>query len=133
VTADGGRFVVLGGEASRLRRRLGPTAWAVLEELVTHADGPAERCEATSTTRSLSGDLGLSKDAVARALLRLRRAGIISATQLRTSAGTFTNGSYHIAVPGCIVIDANADTTSPKSPQHATRRNGSQLALSLDD
>jgi hypothetical protein len=130
VTVDGRCFVVV-GEASRLRRRLGPTAWAVLEELITRSDGLAERCESTSTTRSLAGNLGLAKDTVARALLRLRRAGIVTAAQHRTADGTFTTGSYVIAVPDCIILDADTNT-NPTRPQRPTRPTGSQLALSLD-
>lgn len=126
-----GRCFVVVDPASQLRRRLGPTAWAVLEELIAHSHTRAGRCEATSTTRSLAGDLGLSKDTVAGALLRLRRAGIVTAAQRRTAAGTFTTGSYVIAVPDCIVVDAHTDII-PTRPQRAARPTGSQLELSLD-
>ena len=130
MSVDGRCFFVL-GQANELRRRLGPTAWAVLEELIAHSQTRAGRCEVTSTTRSLAGDLSLSKDTVAGALLRLRRAGIVTAAQRRTAAGTFTTGSYVITVPDCIVVDARTDTI-PTRPQRAARPTGSQLALSLD-
>jgi hypothetical protein len=63
--------------------------------------------------------------------LRLRRAGIVTAAQHRTAAGTFTTGTYGIAVPDCIALDADTDK-GPSKPQRAARPTGSQLALSLD-
>jgi DNA-binding transcriptional ArsR family regulator len=134
-------FVVLGDRVGRLRRRLGPTAWAALEELLARSSGTAERCEAVTSTRALAVDLGLSKDTVARALVKLRRAGIVTGLQRRSKSGTFTIGSYLIDVPDCIVLDRPTDdgrdatATPPNHPvptHRATRPNGSQLALTLD-
>jgi len=127
------RAFVVGVRAGDLRRSLGPTAWAVLEELVAQSTGPAERCEVTATTRALAVELGLSKDTVAHALLRLHRAGIATVNQRRTAAGTFAAGTYLVAVPDCIVLDDHLDVVPlPAKSQRAARSNGSQLALSLD-
>lgn len=117
-----------------MRRRLGPTAWVVLETLLARSTGPVERCEAIATTRTLANDLGLAKDTVARALVKLRRAGVVNARQTRAAAGTFTTGSYVIVVPNCFVLDEQIDGAPAPTRRHcSTRQSGSQLALSLDD
>lgn len=61
------RSIVISQHARELRRRLGPTAWVVLEELVSASQGAADNCYSTATVRSLAADLELSKDTVARA------------------------------------------------------------------
>lgn len=71
------RTIVVSPSARELRRRLGPTAWVVLEELLSASHGDADDCQSTATVRSLAADLGLSKDTVARVLTRLSAAGIV--------------------------------------------------------
>lgn len=97
-------FIVYGAAAVALRRRLGTTAWVVLEQLLARSHGSVERCAAEMSVRSLAIDLGISKDAVARALRRLRETGIVTAEQSRASSGAFTSGSYLIDVPTCITL-----------------------------
>lgn len=126
------RSVVVNPCARELRRRLGPTAWIVLEELVSTSQGEADDCYSSATVRSLAADLGLSKDTVARALVRLRTAGIIVARQDRTPAGTFATGLYRISVPGAIELVQPEPPTSGATRPSAARAIGSQLALALD-
>lgn len=124
-------FVV--ADARRLRRQLGLTAWAVLEELVAHSHEPIECCLADASVRGLATDLGLSKDTIARALRRLGNVGIAVAEQRRTAAGTFATGTYRIAIPDCLVlIDRTDPVPTPTLIRSATRQTGSQLALGLD-
>jgi DNA-binding transcriptional MocR family regulator len=131
MTADR-RSIVLAGGVHRLRRRLGPTAWFVLEELLSASRGEAARCRSTATVRSLAADLGFSKDTVARALARLSEVGIVVAEQQRAPAGTFATGSYRITIPdGISLAPTDAPTPSTARPR-AARPTGSQLALSLD-
>ena len=78
------RCVVLGTDTAELRRRLGPTAWVVFEELLLASTGPNEACHASVSVRSLAARLGLAKDTVARALIRLRRVGLVSNCQSRS-------------------------------------------------
>lgn len=115
-------FVVRGHGATILRRQLGATAWAVLEELVTRSHGPSVACAAAATVRSLSGDLGVSKDTVARALGRLRDAGIVTAEQSRASTGMFTSGSYRIVVPSCIAFSEPAPAVAEPRPRPLASR-----------
>jgi DNA-binding transcriptional ArsR family regulator len=115
----------------------------VFEALLSCSTGPAGDCRAEVSVRALADELGLSKDTVARALSRLRRAGLVSLSQSRSADGVFAGGNYEIAVPDSIAFDdepiGTADpptallvTETPKRLR-ATRVNGSQLALSLDD
>jgi DNA-binding IclR family transcriptional regulator len=89
-------------------RRLGPTAWAVLEVLRERSavDERGERIVEVSI-RGLAVDLGLAKNTVHRALARLRRCGLIDARQNRTSAGTFSRGHYVLTATNV------SDDTSP--------------------
>ena len=134
VSTEGRSFLVASHRAREMRRRLGPTAWVVLETLLARSTGPVERCEAVATTRTLANDLGLAKDTVARALVKLRRAGVVNARQTRAGAGMFATGFYVIVVPSCFVLDEQIDVApAPTKRPCATRPIGSQLALSLDD
>ena len=84
-------------------RRLGPTAWAVLEVLRERStvDDRGEVFADTSV-RSLAEELGLAKNTVHRALRRLRRHGLINARQNRTSADMFARGEYVHANNGAV-------------------------------
>lgn len=130
--ADARSFVVHGHTASALRRQLGPTGWVVLEELLAHTDGTDDGYEATASVRSLAAAVGLSKDTVARALVRLRGAGIVTAGQSRASTGTFTAGTYRITVPSCITFCEPTATTdvAPRQRRTSSRSpNAAQLSL----
>ena len=127
------RSIVIDGRASEVRRRLGPTAWGVLEELLAGSTGPSSHCRSSTTVRSLAAAIGMSKDTVARAVKRLTAAGIVVAEQTRTPAGAFGRGTYRIVVPTGIRFD---DQREPQpcssSPRRATRTRAVQLALGLD-
>jgi DNA-binding transcriptional ArsR family regulator len=98
------RRVVLDGGSSETRRRLGATAWMVFEELLLASVDVDGECTATTSVRALAARTGLAKDTVARALSRLRRAGLITAQQAR-NAGAFAAGSYRVVVPCGISVD----------------------------
>ncbi len=102
-----GRRVLLDADSSEMRRRLGATAWVVFEELLLVSTDDGGCCEATTSVRALAARTGLAKDTVARALSRLRRAGLITAQQSRT-AGVFAAGSYLLVVPTGITLDERA-------------------------
>ena len=125
------RSVVVGAAASELRRALGPTSWMVLEELLLRSTGPAEACVAQVSVRALAASLGLSKDTVGRAIRRLRYAGLVTVAQQRTVAGIFDTGTYRIAVPDCVTL--NAPTPSTRPPRARVEpRHFSQLSLAIE-
>lgn len=124
------RLIVLDARAGDVRRRVGPTAWAVLEELLSRSVGVGALCEATATTRLLAGGLGVSKDTVARALRRLRHAGVVvDVVQDRTTAGEYGAGRYVIAVPTGITLPDPA-ATAPATPSGSTTRPDARRVLS---
>lgn len=141
------RRVVVTGEASELRRRLGPTAWVVFEELLLASTGPATACCASVSVRSLASSAGLAKDTVARALVRLRAAGLVAVTQSRSTGGVFAASKYELQVPlGIVLDDSPAPATNTAAPDvpasisrpthtrptRSSRLAGSQLAPVLE-
>lgn len=131
------RRVVIAGGSVELRRQLGPTTWMVFEELLLASTGPRTDCHAAVSVRTLAGELGLAKDTVARALVRLRRAGLVAAHQSRTASGVFATGSYVLALPSSISFDDVTSSTAPRVPRsrtrlHSSESTSSQLTLAID-
>jgi len=106
------RRLVIGAASIDIRRRVGPTAWAVFEELAVSSTGADAACRASVSVRSLASQLGMSKDTVARALTRLRAAGLVSANQTRQATGAFAAGNYHLFLPASVALDDSLDTTA---------------------
>lgn len=131
------RDLIIAADCGSLRRRLGPTAWAVLEELLASSTGAGGRLRARVSVRGLAGALGLNKDTVARALSRLAAADLVVATQTRTTSGAFATGSYTVTIPASITLrnprrtstiePSDTNVTSPESTPSST-----QLTLTLD-
>ena len=140
MSAEARRRVVLDASSIDLRRALGPTAWVVFEELLVVSSGPVEACHASVSVRSLAVQLGLAKDTVARALVRLRRAGLVTATQSRTVSGVFTTGCYRLTVPASITFadhsvappSVSERVSLPPRSSRSSRSSGSQLALAIE-
>jgi DNA-binding transcriptional MocR family regulator len=84
----------IGPDGAAVRRRVGPLAWVALEVAVSAAsDGVAP-----VSARSLSAELGVSKDTAARALRRLAAEGLIERRERRGGDGRFTVGRYRLCV-----------------------------------
>jgi DNA-binding transcriptional MocR family regulator len=128
------RRIVIDAASIEIRRRVGPTAWAVFEELALSSTGPRDACTASVSVRSLADRLGMSKDTVARALSRLRAAGLVSARQARGSAGTFAVGSYRLHLPESVALVASAANAAPsRAPGRArAAASAAQLALAIE-
>jgi DNA-binding transcriptional MocR family regulator len=127
------RSVVLGPAAHELRRHVGPTAWAVLEEMVERSTGDCDHLTAQVSIRALASSLGLAKDTVARAVRRLRDIELIVAEQRRTTVGSFDAGSYRPAVPEpCIAVVCIPQPVARPSAGSARRPSG-QLSLLPED
>ena len=123
------RSIVVGAASSELRRALGPTSWAVLEEMLLRSHGTTDECVACVSVRSLAASLGLAKDTAARAIRRLRDCGFVTVAQRRTDAGIFDTGTYVIALPEGVTL-----IVSPPPPSRARvgRRDSSQLSFAIE-
>jgi len=133
---DSVRRIELDAASLELRRQLGPTAWVVFEELLLASTGTAQACEATVSVRALAARLGLAKDTIARALTRLRHAGLVTAAQSRSTTGVFATGHYRLHIPDSITLADHATapspiTSRPTSRPHSTRPSRSTVQLSL--
>ncbi len=129
------RRFVIDVASIEIRRRVGPTAWAVFEELALSSTGPRDACTASVSVRSLARRLGMSKDTVARALIRLRSAGLVSPQQARGTAGTFAVGSYRLHLPQSVAFDdATVVSAAPSRTPGRARAAASptQLALAIE-
>lgn len=137
MSTDPHRRVVVSGEASELRRRLGPTGWVVFEELLLASTGPTTACCASVSVRSLAASLGLAKDTVARALVRLRAAGLVAVTQSRSTGGVFAASNYELRIPPGIIVDptpTSTPTTAASSGTNPTvRTNANRRRDRADD
>lgn len=117
------RRVVLGPAAHVLRRRVGATAWMVLEEMLEQSDFDADGPMAAVSVRSLAASLGVAKDTVHRATTRLRDLGVIEPHQDRTSAGGFAAGGYRLNIPAaCLSIADTLPRASDPAPRPPRRR-----------
>lgn len=127
-------FVVCGHAATILCRPARSDGVGRVEQLVACSHGPAERCAAAVNVRSLAADLGVSKGTVARALGRLRAAGIVTAEQPRASTGAFVAGSYRIDLPACLqLIDQSTSIADQPRPRRPVNRASDVAQLSLID
>lgn len=114
--------------AGEIRRRLGPASWMVFEELLLAATTTGGAWQATLSVRVLAERTGMSKDTVARAVGRLRRAGLVTLHQ-RRDAGLFAAGVYELTIPNGITI-ATKPNPSVNQPR-ASRDQTSVTQLSL--
>ena len=117
-------MLVLGPRAHELRRRIGPNAWVLLEEMMQRSTGDRDHVVAQVSIRSLAASLGLARDTVARAVRRLRDLGVVVAEQARSESGLFESGSYRLAVPAACLSIARAPQPSvapPSAPPPAAR------------
>ncbi len=82
-------------ESREIRRALGTTAWAILEEVALDAHLDEQGClVAVTNVRRIARQLGISKDTAARALLRLADAGLIQCQSRRKETGEFAGSVY---------------------------------------
>lgn len=105
MTDDAGR-IVLGPASRALRRTLRPIEWVVLEDVAldARADGVGAFVAATSARR-VAEHLGLTPGAAARALGRLRSAGLLTYSRQTGPAGRFGLSAYVLAsIPGLRVL-----------------------------
>lgn len=109
------RVLRLSAESRPLRRSLGPTAWAVLEEMALDANADeAGVAIAATNVRDLAEHLGVVKDTVVRALNRLIAAGVAVRRPQRLQAGRFGAVVYELRLPAGLTLSScpeDADTS----------------------
>lgn len=98
--------LVIGAASLELRRALGPSAWLVFEEMLLRSTSERGERIAHVSVRSIAAALGVAKDTVARALSRLRDAGLVSPAQPKNERGLFEAGSYVIDMPEGLALSA---------------------------
>jgi hypothetical protein len=99
---------VVGPQALATARRVGPTAFTVLVALALRAE--AEQGATPASVRSLAMELGLNKDTVAKALVRLRGAGLVVSNAVRCQSG------YRLRIPLDVVAVTGEATTPHSAP-----------------
>lgn len=129
VTAEAQRCLAFNATAGELRRALKPTSWFVLEEMLLRSTGSDDAIVATVSVRTLASSLGLAKDTTARAVARLREAGLVTAIQARADRGVFEAGVYRITVPVNVVTLTTTRTAQTKRTHVASE--SSQLSFAI--
>jgi DNA-binding IclR family transcriptional regulator len=121
----GGR-VIVGPDARDVVVQLGPVAWVVLERMAQQANADGDDLVVRASVRSLAAELGLAKDTVARAVRRLRRAGLVAFVGER-----FEPGAYRLTVSTDIlhVDDSVRASRSPRSRYRLDKPTLAQLSL----
>jgi DNA-binding transcriptional ArsR family regulator len=122
--------LVIGAASLEVRRALGPSAWLVFEEMLLRSTPERGERIAHVSVRSMAAALGVAKDTVARALKRLRDAGLVTPAQPKNERGLFEAGSYVIDVPEGLTVSA-----MELGPQARTRKAApdiGQLTLAIE-
>ncbi len=113
--ADAGLLVA--AESRHARRRLGTTAWAVLEDVALDAHlEDSGRLVAVTKVRRIALHLGISKDTAARALLRLAEAGLVERQSRRDESGTFSASVYVVCLDHCSGLSRSDGAQRPTTP-----------------
>jgi hypothetical protein len=92
-------------QAGSVRRRLGPLAWFILEELALHGDrGDGGVLCARLGVRDLAAALGMSKDTAARGLGLLVAAGVVRRVVGCSRGGRFSSCHYEVDLPAGVAM-----------------------------
>jgi len=118
--------IIVTAASRAAKRQVGPTAWAVLEDIVLDACRTAGRWEATTSVGLVARHLGLTPGTVARALARLCSDGIVHREDRRVDrTGRFGASVYVIdplpALAPCVAVRYTADRDTDSVPAPAMR------------
>ena len=108
--------ILLTQTSSTWRRRLGPMAWAVLEELALAARPTEQGWTTPVGVRYLGTVLGITKNTAARAITTLRSAGLVLSVRVEAEDGRHRTG-YRLDLPDGITVrvcPSNQDTAPPE-------------------
>jgi hypothetical protein len=120
--------VVVGATAEDVRRAVGPTAWCALEVLATSpSTGDDDGETVRSCVRELATRIGVSTNTAQRALVALRRAGLVEFVQRRDVGGRFGDSSYRLSIADDVLTRQALDAPSPR--RRAGRPGSRSVAL----
>jgi hypothetical protein len=122
--------IVLAPASRAWRRRLGPLAWAVLEELAQQASPAHDGWVAAIGVRDLGAAIGVTKDTVARALVTLRSSGVVKTTRVHASDGQSRSG-HQLNLPDGISIRRCPNNQDTPTQDNGASPNG-EYGLRLD-
>ena len=91
--------LVVGEGAATIRREVGATSWAALEELAARDSDSSLDGLVSASVRDIADELGVSKNTAHRAIRRLVDAGLVAPIQDRSTDGRFLAGTYRLSVP----------------------------------
>lgn len=121
-------------------RRLGTTAWVVLEVLTLEAVADDSALVARTSARSIAESVSVSKDTAAGALRRLADAGVVERRPQNRSGGRFGSGGYVLHLPAGLAtavrladeappVSAPADRARPRPTRPSRPQRHDQLTL----
>ena len=118
-------LIVVGSSAVGVVGRVGPTSWTVLTAVAIGAQTSGGELIVRASVRSLAADLGLNKDTVAPALVRLRRDRLVV-----PEASRFEPSTYRLTIPPTSFrFTADAPATHARRERRPVGVSRVQLAL----
>ncbi|HVA43777.1 MAG TPA: hypothetical protein VNF50_09850 [Acidimicrobiales bacterium] len=115
-------MLVIESSSREQRRRLGPMAWAVLEEIALASEADDEGWVAVLGVRHLAAGVGITKDTAARAMAALASAGIVQRVRVLDQADRSRSG-YRLNLPdGLRILSCPTDQDSAACPGHRDRQ-----------
>lgn len=102
-------------------RRLGTTAWVVLELLTLEAADADGALVARTSARSIAEAVSVSKDTAAGALRRLADAGLVERRPQHRTSGRFGAGGYVLHLPAGLATAVRRSDETPPVPAPADR------------
>ena len=102
-------------------RAVGPVGWVLLEELTSRAgDTVDDPCTVITSVQQLGNAIGVGRDAVTRALTRLRRAGLVTVESERDASGRFVASRYTFAPRGDVIVQSRGLDAAKRRTRAAT-------------
>ena len=121
-------------QSSVWRRRLGPLAWAALEDLALAAHHTEQGWVAAVGVRDIAARVGVTKDTAARAVAALGAAGLIVLQRVPAPDGRWRSG-YRLQLPDGVELRArptHPDTARPNANDSCPDRQDSRGPTSKD-
>ena len=126
--------LIVKAQSSVWRRRLGPLAWAALEDLALAAHHSEQGWVAAVGVRDIAVRVGVTKDTAARAVAALGAAGLIVLQRVPAPDGRWRSG-YRLQLPDGVELRARRnrrDTALPNANDPCPDRQDSRGPTSKD-